>query len=77
MIWNTTSSLTRQPYSFSKVEAEKAAWEIARAQTRWKLVTVNPSLVIGPTVSGRSTSESHNILRQFGRRDHESRRAAA
>lgn len=65
-IWNTTSSLGHQPYSFSKVEAEKAAWEIARAQNRWKLVTVNPSLVIGPSVSGQSTSESHNLVRQIG-----------
>jgi len=65
-IWNTTSSLTRQPYSFSKVEAEKAAWEIAKAQDRWRLVTVNPSLVMGPTLSGNSTSDSHTIIRQFG-----------
>ncbi|MEM5470662.1 NAD-dependent epimerase/dehydratase family protein [Hoeflea sp. AS60] len=64
--WNTTSSLTNSPYSFSKVEAEKTAWEIARAQDRWKLVTVNPSLVIGPTLSGKSTSESHNLIKQFG-----------
>jgi nucleoside-diphosphate-sugar epimerase len=46
-IWNTTSSLDRQPYSYSKVEAEKAAWAIADAQSRWRLVTINPSLVIG------------------------------
>ncbi len=65
-IWNTTSSLSRVPYSFSKVEAEKAAWEIAKAQTRWKLVTINPSLVMGPSVSGTSTSDSHTILREFG-----------
>ena len=65
-IWNTTSSLTRQPYAFSKTKAEKAAWEMAKAQSRWQLVTVNPSFVMGPTVSGDSTSESHSFLRQFG-----------
>lgn len=64
--WNTTSSLTRKPYSYSKVEAEKVAWEIAKVQQQWKLVTVNPSLVIGPSLSGGSTSESHNLIRQFG-----------
>ncbi len=64
--WNTTSSLDRQPYSYSKVEAEKAAWAIADAQSRWRLVTINPSLVIGKTLSGNSTSESHTILKQFG-----------
>lgn len=65
-IWNTTSSLDRQPYSYSKVEAEKAAWAIAEVQSRWRLVTINPSLVIGKTISGNSTSESHTILKQFG-----------
>jgi nucleoside-diphosphate-sugar epimerase len=64
--WNTTSSLGHQPYSYSKVEAEKAAWEIAEAQDRWSLVTINPSLVLGPTLSGNSTSESHNLMKQMG-----------
>lgn len=64
--WNTTSSLDHQPYSYSKVEAERAAWQFARAQDRWKLVTVNPSLVMGPTLSGHSTSESHTLVRQMG-----------
>lgn len=64
--WNTTSTLDHQPYSYSKVEAERAAWEIARGQQRWKLVTINPSLVLGPTLSGHSTSESHNLVKQMG-----------
>lgn len=64
--WNTSSSLTHQPYSFSKTEAERAAWEMAKAQDRWKLVTVNPAFILGPSVSGTSTSESHNLIRQFG-----------
>ncbi|WP_417424910.1 NAD-dependent epimerase/dehydratase family protein [Hoeflea sp.] len=64
--WNTSSSLSHQSYSYSKVEAEKAAWEIARAQDRWRLVTINPSLVIGPSLSGNSTSETHNLMRQYG-----------
>lgn len=32
--WNTTSSVTHQPYNYSKVVAEKTAWEIADAQDR-------------------------------------------
>lgn len=32
--WNTTSSLDHQPYSYSKVEAEKAAWAMAEAHVR-------------------------------------------
>ncbi|MGW1298046.1 hypothetical protein [Streptomyces sp. NPDC002533] len=46
--WNTTSSLTREPYSFSKTFAQKEAWRVVEAQDRRRLVTVNPRLVIGP-----------------------------
>ena len=63
--WNTSSHLDHQAYSFSKVEAEKAAWDIARAQDRWKLVTINPALIMGPSISGSSTSESHNLVKQM------------
>ena len=63
--WNTTSTLTHQSYSFSKVEAEKAAWEIAKAQKRWELVTVNPSLVLGPGTKPTATSESFSIIKQM------------
>ncbi|MFE0701076.1 NAD-dependent epimerase/dehydratase family protein [Streptomyces sp. NPDC058872] len=65
-VWNTTASLDYQPYSYSKTLAERAAWEIADAQDRWKLVVVNPSLVIGPSTHARPTSESFAIVRQFG-----------
>jgi dihydroflavonol-4-reductase len=64
--WNETSSLEHQPYSFSKTQAEKTAWEICDAQDRWQLITVNPSLVIGPGVSPKATSESFNLMKQFG-----------
>lgn len=65
-VWNTTASLDYQPYSYSKTLAEQEAWKIARAQDRFKLVTVNPSLVIGPALNARPTSESFNIVRQMG-----------
>lgn len=64
--WNTTSSLTHQPYSFSKTQAEGEAWKIAGAQDRWDLVVINPSLVVGPGVSAHQTSESFNLMRQMG-----------
>lgn len=64
--WNMTSSLTHQPYSFSKTQAEGAAWQIAGAQDRWDLVVINPSLVVGPGVSAHQTSESFNLMRQMG-----------
>ncbi len=65
-IWNTSSSLSHQPYSYSKTEAEKAAWETAEAQDRWSLVTINPSLILGPGVAGAQVSESFNIVKQLG-----------
>ncbi|EAV45505.1 putative dehydrogenase [Stappia aggregata IAM 12614] len=65
-VWNTSASLDYQPYSYSKTLAEQEAWKIAEAQDRFKLVTVNPSLVIGPALNDRPTSESFNIVRQMG-----------
>lgn len=65
--WNTTASLEYQPYSYSKVLAEKKAWEMANGQRRWELVTINPSLVMGPPLNTKSiSSESFNILKQIG-----------
>lgn len=66
-MWNETASLDYQPYSYSKTLAERKAWEINKAQKRWKLVTINPSLVMGPALNaGSVTSESYTILKQFG-----------
>jgi nucleoside-diphosphate-sugar epimerase len=65
-LWNTTSSVEHQPYSYSKLLAEKEAWSIASSQSRWKLVCINPSLVVGPGIRPDGTSESFNIIRQMG-----------
>lgn len=65
-VWNTSSSVDHQPYSYSKTLAEREAWEIAGRQDRWDLVAVNPSLVLGPGLDPRGTSESFAIMRQFG-----------
>ncbi|WP_211697458.1 NAD-dependent epimerase/dehydratase family protein [Mycobacterium spongiae] len=65
-IWNTTASLTHEPYSYSKVLAEREAWRIADDQDRWRLVVVNPSLVIGPAQGPDPTSESFAIVKQIG-----------
>lgn len=67
--WNTTSSLDHQPYSYSKTEAEKEAWRIAESQDRWKLVTINPSFVLGPAINPFATSESFAIMKQIGKGD--------
>ena len=65
-VWNTTSSLKHQPYSFSKTEAEKEAWRIAEQQDRWELVVINPSFVLGPGINPHATSESFSMMKQFG-----------
>lgn len=66
-VWNTTSSLEYQPYSYSKTLAEKKAWEISEGQNRWDLVTINMCLVLGPAFNPENvTSESVNILKMLG-----------
>lgn len=66
-VWNTTSSLQYQPYSYSKTLAEKKAWEMMKSQSRWDLVTINPSFVMGPPLNPNTkTSESVNFIKQFG-----------
>lgn len=64
-IWNTTSSVDHQAYSYSKTLAEREAWQIAKAQNRWDLVTVNPTLVLGPGINPFATSESFTLVRQM------------
>jgi dihydroflavonol-4-reductase len=49
--WNNASSLTQNPYYYSKAEAEKAAWkfyEENKNSVSFDIVTINPSLIIGP-----------------------------
>jgi dihydroflavonol-4-reductase len=64
--WNTSSSIDHQPYSYSKTVAEREAWKIAEAQDRWRLVVINPSLVVGPGINPKASSESFSLVRQFG-----------
>jgi len=65
-IWNTSSSVDHQAYSYSKTLAEREAWEIADKQDRWDLVTINPTLVMGPGINPNGTSESFNMMKQYG-----------
>lgn len=66
--FNTTSSVTHNAYSYSKVVAEKEAWKLHDTQPspkRWKLVTINPGLVLGPSLSPTSESGSLSLLDQL------------
>jgi nucleoside-diphosphate-sugar epimerase len=63
--WNTTSSLDHEPYTFSKTVAEREAWKLADAQDRWRLVVVNPTFVMGPSLApSRGDGASVSFLRR-------------
>ncbi len=64
--WNTTSTLQHNTYGYSKVMAEKAAWDINKNQNQWDLVVVNPSFVLGPGINPNGTSESFNYVKALG-----------
>ncbi len=63
--WNRSSSLEHQPYSYSKLLAEREAWEFAKSQQQWDLITINPSLVIGPALNHLPTSASFDLIKGF------------
>jgi len=65
-MWNTGSSIDHQPYSYSKTLAEQEAWKIHDEQSQWDLITINPTLVIGPGINPHATSESFRLIKQFG-----------
>lgn len=60
--FNTSSSLSHQPYPYSKVQAEKKAWEMAKQQSFWELIVINPSFVMGPSLTSISQSESLKFM---------------
>lgn len=63
--FNTTSTLENYPYHFAKVEAEKEAWRICKQQDRWSLVTINPGLILGPSLTPASESGSLFLLNEM------------
>lgn len=60
--WNTTSSVDENPYNYSKTVAEQEAWKMVNAQSRWDLVTINPSFVFGPSLTKRTDSTSIDTM---------------
>ena len=61
--WNQGSTLKRNPYYYSKVLAERAAWEYVEdvAEPPFELVVINPWMVLGPSLSP-AINESNKIL---------------
>lgn len=63
--WNNSSSATHQPYSYSKVAAEREAWKMHDAQKHWQLATINPTFVLGPSLTKRVDSTSIQTVIQL------------
>ncbi|MGW2784047.1 NAD-dependent epimerase/dehydratase family protein [Streptomyces populi] len=60
--FNTTSTVENNPYHYAKTLAEREAWAAEAAQDRWRLVSVNPGLVLGPSLTPASRSGSLFLL---------------
>lgn len=63
--WNSKSSLSRNPYFYSKALAEQAAWGFMREQARgFDLVVLNPCMVIGESL-GPGLNSSNQVVRDL------------
>ncbi|MDR3509712.1 MAG: NAD-dependent epimerase/dehydratase family protein [Caulobacteraceae bacterium] len=60
--FNTTSSVDYNAYHYSKVVAEQEAWRICGLQNRWDMVSINPGLILGPSLTPTSESGSLFLL---------------
>ena len=60
--FNTTSTVENNPYHYAKTVAERAAWDAQQAQSRWRMVSVNPGLILGPSLTPASDSGSLFLL---------------
>jgi dihydroflavonol-4-reductase len=60
--WNTTASLEYLPYSYSKTLAEREAWSFVESnQHGFDLVTINPTMVTGPSLVPQA-NQSHEMI---------------
>ena len=62
---NANTNPNYMPYAFSKTQAEKAAWNMQKEQSRWQLITVHPGAIFGPSLSQRQDATSVKMLIQF------------
>ncbi|MER5220533.1 NAD-dependent epimerase/dehydratase family protein [Streptomyces flaveus] len=63
--FNTTSTVENNPYHYAKTLAERAAWAAEAAQDRWRMVSVNPGLILGPSLTPASESGSLFLLEEL------------
>lgn len=63
--WNVRSSLHRNPYSFSKTLAERAAWTFVEDESpAFDLVALNPYFILGPSL-GPGLNTTNAIFRDL------------
>ena len=64
--WNEQSSLTRNPYYYSKTLAEKEAVNFMQTQINchFDIIRILPFLTMGPSLNG-SLNESHGVILAF------------
>ncbi len=61
--WNTESSLNRNPYYYSKAQAERAAWEFMKSEKPgFDLVVINPFMVIGPAQTAAVNTSNQTFV---------------
>jgi nucleoside-diphosphate-sugar epimerase len=65
MYFNTSSTVENNPYHYAKTVAERAAWDAEAAQDRWRMVSVNPGLILGPSLAPASESGSLFLLEEL------------
>jgi len=63
--WMEDASLTSGPYLFSKVMAEKKAWELAEGKEGFSVACINPSFIIGPMLTSRADGESVKFIKSM------------
>jgi len=66
--WNELSSLKRNPYYYSKMLAERSAWDYVKEKTDngeecFKLIVINPFVVIGPALNKEGLNTSNGIYK--------------
>lgn len=64
--WNTSSNLKNKAYSYAKTQAERLAWQMEKEQQNWQLISLNPSVVLGPVLCSKRLSESVKLIQKLG-----------
>lgn len=59
--WNATSSISHQPYNYSKTVAEKEALALSLT-SKWSLASINPGFILGPSLTQRTDSTSIDFM---------------